>query len=84
VHRKPIISWGIGFVDNFQGGCDSVFGDNYWVKRDCVHRQNQVSAGEVVLVTIFELVETLSVTISKSTGIVCADQSRRQLWRQSR
>ena len=49
-----------------------------------MHRQNQVSAGEVVLVTIFELVETLSVTISKSTGIVCADQSRRQLWRQSR
>jgi hypothetical protein len=31
-HRKPIISWGIGFVDNFQGGCDSVFGDDYRVK----------------------------------------------------
>jgi hypothetical protein len=33
-HRKPIISWGIGFVDNFQGGCDSVFGDAYRVNRD--------------------------------------------------
>jgi hypothetical protein len=33
-HRKPIISWGIGFVDNFQGGCDSVFGDAYRVNKD--------------------------------------------------
>jgi hypothetical protein len=57
-HRKPIISWGIGFVDNFQGGCDSVFVDAYRVKRECAQRQIQASAGEAVLVMIFELEET--------------------------
>ena len=49
---------GNGFVDNLQGGSDSVFGDDYRVNRDCAHRQNQASAGEAVLVTIFELEET--------------------------
>jgi len=47
------ISWGNGFVDNVQGGKDSVFGDDYRVTRDCAHRKNQASAGEAVLVTIF-------------------------------
>jgi hypothetical protein len=58
VHTKPIISWGSGFVDNFKGGRDSVFGDDYLVNKDCAHRQNQASAGEAVLVTIFKLEET--------------------------
>jgi len=57
-HTKPIISWGIGFVDNFQGGCDSVFGDDYRVNGECAQRQIQASAGEAVLVMIFELEET--------------------------
>ena len=57
-HRKPIISWGIGFVDNFQGGNDSVFGDHYRVNRECAQRQIQASTGEAVLVMIFELEET--------------------------
>jgi hypothetical protein len=57
-HRKPIISWGIGFVDNFQGGCDSVFGDDYRVNRECAERQVQASAGEAVLVVIFKLEES--------------------------
>jgi hypothetical protein len=57
-HRKPIISWGIGFVDDFQGGCDSVFGDDYRVNREWVERQIQASAGEAVLVLIFKLDET--------------------------
>jgi len=48
---------GSGFVDNFKGGRDSVFGDDYLVNKDCAHRQNQPSAGEAVLVTIFELEE---------------------------
>jgi hypothetical protein len=51
-HRKPSSNWGSGFVDNFQVGSDSVFGDDYRVNRDCAHRQNQASAGEAVLVTI--------------------------------
>jgi len=55
---KPIISWGSGLVDNFQRGSDFVFADDYRVNRDCVHRQIQASAGEAVLVTIFELEET--------------------------
>jgi hypothetical protein len=57
-HTKESISWGSGFVDNFQGSCDSVFGDDYRVNRNCAHRQNQASAGEAVLVMIFELEET--------------------------
>jgi len=52
-HRKPIIRWGTGFVDNFQGGCDYVFGDDYRVNRECAQRQIQASAGEEVLVMIF-------------------------------
>jgi hypothetical protein len=44
---------GSGFVDNFQGGRDSVFGDDYRVTRDCAHRQIQASTGEEVLVMIF-------------------------------
>jgi len=44
---------GNGFVDNFQGGSDSVFGDDYRLNRDCAHRQIQASAGEEVLVMIF-------------------------------
>jgi hypothetical protein len=57
-HRKPIISWGIGFVDNFQGSCDSVFGDDYQLNRECAKRQIQASAGEAVLVLIFKFEET--------------------------
>jgi hypothetical protein len=55
---EPSISWGSGFVDNFQVGSDSVLGDDYRVNRDCAHRQNKASAGEAVLLTIFELEET--------------------------
>jgi len=58
VHTETSISWGSGFVDNFQVGSDLVFGDDYRVNRDCAHRQNQASAGEAVLVMIFELEET--------------------------
>jgi hypothetical protein len=57
-HMEQSISWGSGFVDNFQGGSDSVFGDDYRVTRDCAHRQFHASAGEEVLVMIFELEET--------------------------
>jgi hypothetical protein len=57
-HRKPTISWGIGYVNNFQGGCDSVFGDDYRVNKECAQRQSQASAGEAVLVLIFKLEET--------------------------
>ena len=49
---------GSGFRDDFQVGSDSVLGDDYRVNRDCAHRQNQASAGEAVLMTIFELEET--------------------------
>jgi hypothetical protein len=38
-HRKPIISWGIGFVDKFQVGSVSIFGDAYRVNRDWTQRQ---------------------------------------------
>jgi hypothetical protein len=57
-HTEQSISWGSGFVGNFQGGNDSVFGDDYRVTRDCAHRQIQASAGEEVLVMIFELEES--------------------------
>jgi len=44
-----------------------------------VRRRNQASAREVVLVMIFESAATqFSMSISESTGTVCADQSRRQ------
>jgi hypothetical protein len=46
------ISWQSSFVDNFQDGCDCVFGDDYRVTRDCAHRQIQALAGEEVLVMI--------------------------------
>jgi hypothetical protein len=52
------ITWGSGFIDNFQVGSDSVFGDAYYVNRDCAQRQIQASAGEAFLVMIFELEET--------------------------
>jgi hypothetical protein len=52
---------------------------------DCLRRLNQASAGEVVSVTIFELAATqFSVTISESSGTVCADESRLQIRKQSR
>jgi len=57
-HTEQSISWGSGFVDNLQGGSDSVLGHDYRVKRDCEHRKNQASGEEAVLVTIFELEET--------------------------
>jgi len=40
-HTEQSISWGSGFVDNLQGGSDSVFGDDYRVNKDCAHRQIQ-------------------------------------------
>jgi hypothetical protein len=54
MRTKPSFCWGSGFRDDFQGGCDYVFGDDYRVTRDCAHRQIQASAGEEVLVMIFE------------------------------
>jgi len=58
VHTEQSISWRSGLVDNFQGGCDSFFSDDYRVTWDCAHRQIQASAGEEVLVMILELEET--------------------------
>jgi hypothetical protein len=59
---KPSFIWGSSFGDNFQVGSDYIFGDDYRVNRDyyrvnrdCAHRQIQASAGEAVLVTIFQL-----------------------------
>ena len=50
-----------------------------------MRKQNQVSVREAVSVMIFELVETqFSVMISESTGTVCTDEPRLQLYRQSR
>ena len=58
----------------------SVFGDDYGDNRDCGRRRNQASAGEALLVTIFESAATqFSVSISKSTRTLCADQSRGKL-----
>jgi hypothetical protein len=65
------------FGDNFQGGSDSVFGDDYRVNRDyyrvnkdCARIENQSSAGESVLSTISKsAATTFSVTIIESTGI---------------
>jgi hypothetical protein len=65
---KPSFIWGSGFGDDFQVGSDYIFGDDYRVNRDyrfnrdyyrvnrdCAHKQIQASAGEAVLVTIFQL-----------------------------
>jgi len=52
-HTEQSISWGSGFVNNFQGGSDSIFSDDYRVNKDFTHRQIQASAGEEVLVMIF-------------------------------
>jgi len=57
-HTEQNIGWGSGFIDNLQDGIDYVFGDDYRVNRDCAHRKNQASAGEAVLVMIFEMEET--------------------------
>ena len=62
----------------------TVFGDDYRVKKDYARRQNQVSAGEAVSVTIFEsAANRFRCRIPSHLGL-CTDQSRRQLWRQSR
>jgi hypothetical protein len=45
-HTEQSISWGSGFVDNLQGGSDSVFSDDYRVNRDCAHRQIQHQLGK--------------------------------------
>jgi len=87
---KPSFSWGSSFGDNFQGGSDSVFGDDYRfnmdyyrVNKDCARMENQSSAGESVLSTISKAAPTLfSVTITESTGNVRRDKSRHQLGKQ--
>jgi len=82
---NPSFSYVGSLVDYFWGVSYSVFGYHYRVKRDYARRRNQVLACEAVSVTIFESVANqFLVTISESTGTVCAYQSRRQLWRQSR
>jgi len=84
------------FGDNFQGRSDSVFGDNYRVYRDyrvnkdyyrvnkdCARIENQSSAWEPVLSTIYKAAATLfSVTLTESTGNVRRDKSRHQLGKQ--
>jgi hypothetical protein len=87
---KPSFSWGSSFGDNFQGGSDSVFGDDYRVNRDYyrvnkdwARIENQSSAGESVLSTISKAAATLfSVTLTESTGNVRKDKSRHQLGKQ--
>jgi hypothetical protein len=45
-HRKPIISWGIGYGENFQGGRDSVFGDDYRVKGNVLKDKSRDQLGK--------------------------------------
>jgi len=63
----------------------SVFGDDYWLNRDCVHRQNRGLAGEGVSVMISEPRAThFWVAIFESSGTMCADESRCHLGKQCR
>jgi len=84
---KPSFSWASGFLDDFQVGRDSVFGDDYRVNRDyfrvnkdCARIRNKASAGEAVSSTMSKAATTpFSVTITESPGIVRTDKSRHQL-----
>jgi len=83
--RWPIQASAIILVDYFWVVSYTVLSDDYRDNRDWACRENQASAGEAVLVMIFESAMTqFSMSISESTRTVCADHSRRQLWRQSR
>jgi hypothetical protein len=55
---KPSISWGSSCDDNFRVGSDSDFGDNFWVKWDCVRWRIQTSAREAVSLIVSESVTT--------------------------
>ena len=45
---KPSVKWGSSFVDNFRVGSDSIFGDDFQVKSNCVHGRILVTVGEAV------------------------------------
>jgi len=73
---NPNISYGSCFVDDFWIGVDWYCLGYFWVNRGCVHWQIHVSTMEAVLLMISKSASTqISLTISKSTGAVCADES---------
>jgi hypothetical protein len=82
---NPSLSWRCSLVHAFWVGSDSVFACDFRVNRDFVRWQIHATTVEAMSLVVFESATTQhSVTTSESTGTVCADESRLQLWRQSR
>ena len=82
---KPNINYGSSFGDNFKTVNDLVFGDDFWVKWDCVRWWIQASSGETVSLIVSESAATqFSLAISESTRTLCTDESTRKLWKQCR
>jgi len=80
---NPCVSSGNIFCDDLWEGRHSVFLDCFWVNRGCVHWRIHASVLETVSVTISESAATpFSLTVSVSTGVVCNEESLRQLWKQ--
>jgi hypothetical protein len=79
------VSSGNIFSDDLWVGSDSVFLDSFCVNKGSVRWWIHASALDTFLVTISESPATeFSLTISKSTGAVCAEESMRHLWKQFR
>jgi hypothetical protein len=84
VPTNPSISYGVSLVDYFWVVSYLVFTCDFRVNKDFVHWRIHASVVEAVSLMVSESAATqLSVMISKSKRIVCADESRLQLWRQS-
>ena len=73
------------FVDDFWVGRNSVFLDFFWVDRGCKRWQIHASPLEGFSVMISKAAATkFSMTISESTGAMCAEQSTYHLWKRFR
>ena len=83
--KNPGFNCGGTLVDGFWFDIDSVFACVFRVNKDFVRWRIHATTMEAVSLMVSESAATqLSVTSSESTWTVCADESRPQLWRQSR
>jgi hypothetical protein len=80
IHASPLKAVSGGYI---WVGSDSVFLDCLWVNRGCVGWRIHSSPVKAVSGAISEWAATpFSLTLSESTGAVCADESMCQLWKQ--
>jgi len=82
---NPCVNSGSCFGDDSWVRSDPVFLDYFWANRACVRSRIDASAQEKISVMISEWATSqFSLTISKSTGAMCANESNRQLCKQFR